>query len=321
MVKVCYVAGSGRSGTSLLGNILGQIDGFCNGGEFFYLWNSLETPGWKCGCGALLAECPFWLEVLNDLPAECRATTAADFQAWWKASFRSRHVPYLWWTSEIRHRTAAAQFHELLEVYRSVARVSDASVVVDGSKWAAQAMIANQIPDVELYVVHVSRDPRAVAYSWARERPSAGGIDDDPMPRFGIPHSSLHWLASAGSFAGFVRSAVGRDRYLEVRYEDFARDPRRTMESILELLGESSAVLPFVDDATVDLLPSHSACGNPSRFRTGQVHISLDEEWREGMSSHDKWTAVAIAAPMMRSLGYPLSSREHGRSISTYRST
>ena len=36
--KVLYIAGSGRSCTTLLGHILGQVPGFCFIGEAMYAW-------------------------------------------------------------------------------------------------------------------------------------------------------------------------------------------------------------------------------------------------------------------------------------------
>lgn len=37
-VKVLYIAGWGRSGSTILDNVLGQVEGFFSGGELSYLW-------------------------------------------------------------------------------------------------------------------------------------------------------------------------------------------------------------------------------------------------------------------------------------------
>src|SRR2546423_11254588 len=59
--KILYIAGWGRSGTTLFDNILGQLDGFFSGGELRYVWE-----GRLCGCGVLVSECEIWSEVLDD---------------------------------------------------------------------------------------------------------------------------------------------------------------------------------------------------------------------------------------------------------------
>ncbi len=64
-VKVLYILGAGRSGSTLLSNILGQLDGFQSVGELFYLWENGLLKGGLCGCGEPVLQCPFWSEVLS----------------------------------------------------------------------------------------------------------------------------------------------------------------------------------------------------------------------------------------------------------------
>ena len=44
IVKVVYIAGMGRSGSTLLGSLLGQLDGFFFVGEFRHLVRPRVTP-------------------------------------------------------------------------------------------------------------------------------------------------------------------------------------------------------------------------------------------------------------------------------------
>jgi hypothetical protein len=55
------------------------------------------------------------------------------------------------------------------------------------------------------------------------------------------------------------------DRSLRVRYEDFVREPRRTVQRIAALVDEVPAELPFSSDSTVRMQPTHSVSG----IRTG----------------------------------------------------
>jgi hypothetical protein len=54
------------------------------------------------------------------------------------------------------------------------------------------------------------------------------------------------------------------DRYLRVRYEDFVRQPQRTVQRIAALVDEVPAELPFSSSSTVRMQP-HSVSG----IRTG----------------------------------------------------
>ena len=87
--RVLYIAGSGRSGTNFLGHILGQVEGFAFIGEAMYGGESLATR--RCGCGAALADCPFWLAVRDAVGGNHRLT-APDFFGLGRLA-RWRHLP------------------------------------------------------------------------------------------------------------------------------------------------------------------------------------------------------------------------------------
>ena len=49
-VKVLFVGGFGRSGSTLLDNVLGQVDGFASCGEISYLWDRGLEQDRLCSC-------------------------------------------------------------------------------------------------------------------------------------------------------------------------------------------------------------------------------------------------------------------------------
>ena len=65
MRKILYISGSGRSGTTLIGNILGQVDGICNAGQIFDVWTRGVESNVLCGCGKNFHECELWREVFK----------------------------------------------------------------------------------------------------------------------------------------------------------------------------------------------------------------------------------------------------------------
>ena len=64
--RVLYIAGTGRSGSTLLANILGEVDGVFAAGEVRYLWQRGLTERRLCGCGVPVRECPVWSRVLAE---------------------------------------------------------------------------------------------------------------------------------------------------------------------------------------------------------------------------------------------------------------
>ncbi|HEX6984894.1 MAG TPA: hypothetical protein VF170_05935, partial [Planctomycetaceae bacterium] len=57
-----YVAGWGRSGSTLLSYILADLPGFVAVGELRYLWSAISN-GELCGCGEPVTACPFWKDI------------------------------------------------------------------------------------------------------------------------------------------------------------------------------------------------------------------------------------------------------------------
>src|SRR5262249_58384738 len=88
-LQVVYITGSGRSGTTLLGHILGQLEGFCFVGEAMYAWRALGQR--LCGCGVPLESCEFWSAVRREAGGE-RPVEPEDFFGLGRLA-RWRHLP------------------------------------------------------------------------------------------------------------------------------------------------------------------------------------------------------------------------------------
>src|SRR5919201_1117414 len=68
--KVLSILGPGRSGTTILGNILGEIPGFFSAGEVRFIWKRGVIEHWKCGCGVPTDECNVWSAVFQRMAAK-----------------------------------------------------------------------------------------------------------------------------------------------------------------------------------------------------------------------------------------------------------
>ncbi len=74
-VKVLYILGAWRSGTTLLDRLLGQVKGFFSTGEIKVIWDRVFGHVWGlgeysgedvlCGCGIPFKSCPFWTGVFR----------------------------------------------------------------------------------------------------------------------------------------------------------------------------------------------------------------------------------------------------------------
>src|SRR5947209_19958625 len=62
-VRVLYVGGCGRSGSTLLDRMLGQVPGVLAIGEVVHIWRRGVGEDQLCGCGKAFTDCEFWSEV------------------------------------------------------------------------------------------------------------------------------------------------------------------------------------------------------------------------------------------------------------------
>ena len=304
-MKVLFIAGWDRSGSTLLDLVLGSIDGFTGVGELGNVWKRGIIERRTCGCGQPLSRCEVWSPILTSVfghfptPEEARRILR----------FRRDHT-------RLRHtwRILRAGDHDGLDpylallsrLYRAIGAWTGARVVVDSSKDASDAAALIRTPDVEVSVVHLVRDPRASAYS-VRHRPKVQTDTEkaSTMRRQGVVHGTLNWLAWNGA-AELVARRIP-ERSLVMRYEDLVAEPVAAVRSIVELVGEGGAELPFVTERTALVRPVHTVSGNPTRFASGPIDIRLDDEWSREQPPVDRWMATTIAGPLMPRYGYPLS--------------
>ena len=129
-VRVLYVAGTGRSGSTLLARILGRVDGVLAAGELRYVWQRGLLEDRLCGCGEAFSRCPFWSEVVDRAFGGRRGVDAAGVAAAQRAVTRLRHVPAML----ARHRPSAPGhlLETLGRLYRAVADASGCDLVVEG---------------------------------------------------------------------------------------------------------------------------------------------------------------------------------------------
>jgi Sulfotransferase family len=317
-VKVLYIAGSGRSGSTVLDNILGQIDGFCSVGELRYIWERGLIEDRLCGCGERVHECPFWRAALTEAFGAPDAVDPLRMMRLQQLGTRVRHVPQM--IRGAAGRTLVAKMGEypatMGQLYRGIHTASGCRVIVDSSKLPAYGHVVSHLPEVDLYVVHLVRDPRATAYSWLRKK-AAPDRKEGMMQRQRPLHAAALWTV----WNWTTERLWGADpsRYLLVRYEDFVRMPRSVVERIVSFLGEKTDELPFVDDTTVRLAPTHTVAGNPSRFKTGDVALRPDDEWTRKMDLAQRLVVTTVAGPLLGRYGYPRRLPAERRAVSERR--
>jgi hypothetical protein len=306
-VRVLYIAGHGRSGSTLLEQILAQGEGLVAVGELRHVWARGVREDQLCGCQLPFSSCSFWGGVLDRAFGAGSVPDAATVLALQARVDRTRFIPsMLLPLAHRRFREAQLRYVELyVRLLRGVQEHTGASTIVDSSKDPSLLYLLAACPDVDLRVLHLVRDARAVAHSWSqyKRRPEITG-HTAWMPRYDPRRTALEW-ALRNLIIESARSLARA--YRQIRYEDLLAAPRHVVGGVLEgLLGMEQVPAGLEDRVFRPLRRNHCVAGNPVRFRTGEVELSLDESWKTAMSPRTAWSVTAIAAPVLRRYGYPL---------------
>ena len=305
-VRVLFLGGLGRSGTTILERVLGELPGAVSAGELVHLWQRGVLDDERCGCGEAFSRCPFWTEV-----------GARAYGGWDRAAAqrmielhdrvdRTRHVPRVALPRLLGRRRAALEEYQrtFAALHHAIAAVSGCPVVIDSSKHPSLAYCLAGAPGVDLRVLHVVRDSRGVAYSWTKEvrRPESAG-SEDLMTRYSPWTSSMLW--NGHNVALSVLRRLGTTGRL-LRYEDFVADPRGTVAGVADFAGlpSDAASLDFFDGRSVVLAASHTVAGNPVRFRTGPMELRRDDDWREQLPAPRRRLVSLLTLPLLTRYGY-----------------
>ncbi len=307
--RILYLGGLGRSGSTLIERLLSELPGVCAAGEVVHMWQRGVVEGELCGCGEPFGECPFWQLVGKSAFGGWDRVDVDRVAALQGAVDRTRFVPLLAAPAMRKgFRQALDEYTSYyLRIYAAIAAASDCSFIVDSSKHASLAFCLSRCPDIDLRVVHVVRDSRAVAYSWTKRvnRPDAAAASY--MTRYSPAGSATQWNVQNGAMHLLARTGAP---ILRVRYEDAARAPEATLRDIAGFAGLAvgGTALRFLGGAGTDrwaeLRAAHTASGNPMRFTTGRIPIRPDEQWRTAMPTGQRRMVTALTMPLLAHYGY-----------------
>jgi hypothetical protein len=311
---VLFLGGAGRSGSTLLERMLGQLPEVCAVGEVVHLPRRGLLDDEDCGCGCPFSTCPFWTKVgeqaFGGWPT---GRAAAQWESDALAVDRNRNVVSLLTARPERFRVALARHTDrLTALYQAAAEVSGARVIVDSSKHVSTALVLRRTPGIDLHLVHLVRDSRGVAHSWSKEvaRPEARDASAS-MPTYS-PASAAGWWDWFNLGFDVVRKAGVPTTVL--RYEDLMADPRARIAELARTVGvpADDGALAFLEDDTVQLDADHSVAGNPMRFQTGPLRLRRDDAWRRELDARSRRIVTAVSAPLLARYGY--LSRARGAS-------
>ena len=274
-MKIIYVAGYGRSGSTLLDRSLGEFSGVTSLGEVALGSQASQDPAHSCSCGRPISECPIWGSV--DL-------SSADLK---------EHLGVL-----LQEYLSGRVSREFSRTWAPILRSLEANpncedVVVDSSKttyarsarpWLLERSGYRVVPIV------IWRDPADVLESRAAARATRTGI------------TSIAWTAAMEGVASWlIANVLGvvlvyRKKGVIVPFSALANRRDETMDSLRVVVERA------LDHEVGERIEStgHLVAGN--RMRVAADGHGVERQSRPKLSSRQRLLTRAVTAPLRRYL-------------------
>ncbi len=283
-MKLVYIAGEARSGTTLLARILGASPGALNVGE---LLQYVSTPGLRerstfCGCGAPYKLCQFWSKYSqgDGLPDFSLHAPPLRLRSW--GALRKMVE---------RGDPAVTDFNGKMSSFLStIATDNNCETIVDASKSPLMPLCLASSDEVELHVIHLVRHVQDVVSSMSRQK---GYLQKHNKLR-----TTATWIYTNKLGNELERICTN---YQRVRFEDFLKAPGETIELISDKIGYTENISEFVRDNRVYLEDNHAVAGNPDKFESGWTEVTAP---KRASSDPPYLLAGILARPLLKKYGY-----------------
>ena len=281
-LRLIYIVGSGHCGSTLLNLLLNAHDDVIGLSEVYKINRCIRNPsesGYLIGNGRVaLDKNDFWQRVLARYERDF-GESAVKLQL----KCPSKPTALVRWV--VRGAEKWGRRNEML--FSSVAREARVGVLVDASKQWQRLLLLRRHTELDIRVIHLVRDGRAVAYSHYRKgRSLAWGIGA--------------WRRRVMGTL-IARPFFSRSQWMTLRYEDLCRSPEGALRQVCAHAGIEFD--PHMLERWRDV-DHNGISGNRMRRKRNDTSIELDEVWRSRLSTADFRRFALRAAWLNRIYGY-----------------
>lgn len=269
-IKIAYILGSARSGSTLIERLLACSSHIQGLGEVIHI-NELFRENRMCSCGKKISECLYWNKILKDTDTLDFLKVQYPKNTLWD-KFKLMIDLYLW-----KDLNFSENYRDNnIKLFSTFLKLRGKDILIDSSKIPLRFYYLNKIRQLKLYPVHVVRNPLGVVWSYTRN----------------IEHKSLDWKVPSIKKACLDWKRVnkftemvlkGCSRRLLVRYEDMCRNPQMELDRIFTYLGIPNVKI----DDILPLAPSHMIAGNRMAKKVITEIYDL-KSWESGFSEYEK---------------------------------
>ena len=285
-VKLIYLMGAGRSGTTALATLL-------NGSpEVICLGELHHTPEFAiddkhCSCGEKLSDCSYWNSYSNEL----KAFTTDKYKAE-QALLESHRSVFKFLNKSYGRNTLSYQAANtaLLNVASQQGKIT----LLDSAKYVGRALALSRNKDIDLRILYMTRDPRGVVNSFSKNVQTPKGT-----------LSACLYYNTINCLALFASKFLFQSNVLKIRYEDLSENRDQMFDNISQFC-DIDCDLVKKKLTNNDLFEvGHIIGGNRLKSR-GKIRFRADDDWRSKVSRFKGCAVYALTLPFCLLNNYKL---------------
>lgn len=302
-VRLIYIMGDSRSGSTLLDVLLGSHSGIRGLGELAYFVDCAWSSERFCGCRELVAKCPFWSDVRARWEAECGVGVHETYSLLRTRFEKLRNYAFLF-SSRLRSLRGFDQYIRLTEaLFSAISQAAPDQILVDSSKYPVRALALSLVPSLEVHLVHLVRDVRGVVASKRKafERDPTQGLEKEIRPRPVLKTLFQWWLVNRVAESVSLRAKTESTHFL--RYEDLMRDSCAALESLGAAVGKDLSEIASSFEQGREISIGHVVAGNRLRMH-GTLRKRPDSEWRRSLTATQQKRICRLARPPLTRYRY-----------------
>ena len=302
-IRYVCLPGSPFTGSTLLGTLLNDHQECASIGAAVGLLARADLATYRCSCGALFRECPFWVDVAARTSALGHPVNVFETNFWNthlrlsdNAVVNASLVRSLGWNllNDARdgivgrvprvQQAISEMGWNTWSLATAVLERTGKSVFIDTSRDHQRPKYLASHPLLDLRVIHLIRDPRGNSASIMKHT----GADVATAAR-----QWRHYNVEAAR----VKRYLPPDSWMTLRYEDLCADPEGVLDRVARFVGAG----PATQGGAPQQADRH-IIGNSMRLK-GPREIREDRSWSTRLGRSDLALISRIAGRTSRRLG------------------
>ena len=283
-IKLIYLMGAGRSGTTALAIILGSHKDILCLGELHQFHEHILN-GKSCTCSKVLSECEVWSPVIKQLNYPQNLISEIDKEN----NKVQKHKNILPLILDVANKSLTNKFIDnQLELFNAIKKANPIKgYYLDSAKYIARALALRKSDEIDIRIIYLNRDPRGVIWSFKKQVQTS---------RSAIRTVGYYWIINL--FGHLVYLLLPKKNILKINYEELSDNPNQSFNKIGKFIGLDLSEISDRIDKELPFKMPHIVGGNRLK-KNKSLLFKRDFVWREKSGAFFRYFYYILTLPFM----------------------